>query len=241
MTDAALKTTQQQSEAGQLVILFELDLTSLGGTILRFTSTARESAAIVFDGDTYVPINVEADGFDTDADGSFPTPTLRLSNVEFTVQAIVYGFNDLIGGQLTRIRTFRRFLDDGVDPDPTARFPDDVYLIDKKTQQNKIVVEWELKASLDHEDKFLPGRQILKNSCSQIYRIWAGSAFDYTDATCPYGITVPGTNYFDTANNVEAAPADDHCGKRLSSCKVRFGENAILPFRGFPGVQKLSA
>ena len=28
----------------------------------------------------------------------------------------------------------------------------------------------------------------------------------------------------------------DVCGKRLSSCEVRFGDNVDLPFGGFPGV-----
>lgn len=237
MTDPNLKTTQQQAEAGRLVILFELDLTSLGGSVFRFTSTANETTAIVFDGNTYVPINVEADGFEASSDGAFPTPTLRVSNVEFTLQALIYGFNDLIGGRLIRIRTFRKFLDDGLDPDPTARFPDDIYIVDRKTDQNKISISWELKSSLDHADQKLPGRQILKNNCSQIYRIWTGSIFDYTNATCPY----TGSNYFDISNNVETLPENDRCGKRLSSCKVRFGENAILPFAGFPGVKKISA
>ncbi len=237
MTDTGLKTTQQQSEAGQVVFLYQLDVTPLGGTVLYFTSTAFESSAVIFDSQVYAPINVEADGFDIDSDGSFPTPTLRVSNVEFTFQSLLYGFNDLIGAEFTRIRTFRKFLDGGSDPDPTARFPDDVYIVNRKTQQNKIAIEWELKSSIDHEDKFIPGRQILKNSCSQIYRIWTGSVFDYTDATCPY----TGSSYFDISNITQSLPANDQCGKRLSSCRLRFGENAVLPFGGFPGVRKISA
>ena len=31
-------------------------------------------------------------------------------------------------------------------------------------------------------------------------------------------------------------PANDRCGKRLASCKLRFGAYAELPFGGFPGV-----
>jgi phage-related protein len=31
-------------------------------------------------------------------------------------------------------------------------------------------------------------------------------------------------------------PLDDVCGKRLSSCKARFGENAELPFGSFPSL-----
>jgi phage-related protein len=26
----------------------------------------------------------------------------------------------------------------------------------------------------------------------------------------------------------------DQCGKRLDSCKLRFGEGAVLPYGGFP-------
>lgn len=236
MTDTALKQTQQQAEAGQIVVLFELDLTALGGSLLRFTSTARESAAILWDGNSYVPINVEANGFEWNSDGAFPTPTLRISNVEFATQSAIKSYNDLVGGKLTRIRTFRRFLDDGVDPDTTAKFPDDIYFVDKKTAHNKIFVEWELKSAMDHEDKFLPGRQILRDSCSHIYRVWTGSVFDYTKATCPY----VGGSYWDAGNNVEALPENDQCGKRLSSCRLRFGTNGVLPTRAFPGVMRIS-
>lgn len=35
-------------------------------------------------------------------------------------------------------------------------------------------------------------------------------------------------------------PLDDVCGKRLNSCKVRFGENAQLPFGSFPGIGTLT-
>ena len=37
-------------------------------------------------------------------------------------------------------------------------------------------------------------------------------------------------------NTGTASPLDDVCGKRLSSCKIRFGNTADLPFGSFPGV-----
>lgn len=307
MTDTELQTTKQQAEFGQIVVLFELDLTALGGSVLRFTSSANGTTSIVFDGNTYVPIPVEADGFKKDSDGAFPVPKLRISNVTFATQSAIQGFNDLVGGKLTRIRTARKFLDDGIDPDPTAKFPDDVYFVDRKTAHNKVFVEWELKTAMDHEDKFLPGRQILRDSCSHIYRTWNGSEFDNTNATCPYtdfqssdievlagdiyqlpaghgrvydvgqtiivsGFTLGGNNgtktvltfiedqitvneslsieaaggevnigsYFDISGNVELLPENDHCGKKLSSCRLRFTQNGVLPTRAFPGVQRVS-
>ena len=42
------------------------------------------------------------------------------------------------------------------------------------------------------------------------------------------------SNYFDKNNNSVSSLADDVCGKRLTSCKARFGENAQLPFGAFP-------
>ena len=114
MSDTLLKQTQQETQPGKLVILFILDLTDLGGSILRFTSTANGATSIVFDGNTYVPIEVEATGFDWNSEGAFPQPTLKISNVEFSTRAAVQGFGDLVGGKLTRIRTFRKFLDDSL-------------------------------------------------------------------------------------------------------------------------------
>jgi len=160
MPDPGLKETQQKAALGRLVELFEIDLTPFGGPIFRFTSTANESTAIVFGGNIYLPINVEAEGFEWSGIGAFPTPVLRISNVEFATRIAVATFNDLLGAELIRLRTFRRFLDDGTDPDVDSRFPDEVYIIEQKKNQNKVFIEWELKASVEHTDKKLPGRQV---------------------------------------------------------------------------------
>ena len=234
MTDTGLKQAQQQLEFGQIVVLYELDLTSLGGSIIYFTPNAYESTVVVWNGNNYNPLNIEAEGFEWSGSSAFPTPTLRISNALFAVRAFISSFQDLVGGTLRRIRTLAKHLDGGSDPDITARFPDEYYTIDRKTQQNKIIVEWELKAAVDHFGQKLPGRQVLRDSCSQIYRVWTGAAFDYSSATCPYN----GSTSYDNDNNIVAGSLDV-CGKRLSNCRIRFGEFASLPFRGFPGVAKL--
>lgn len=46
---------------------------------------------------------------------------------------------------------------------------------------------------------------------------------------------VPG-KFFDENDNEVFTAAEDKCGHRLSSCKLRFGENAELPYGGFPGI-----
>lgn len=224
---------------GQLVILFELDPTAIyaGSTILRFTSTAYGNEAVEFGGFTYSPIEIEATGFETASDGPAATPTLKISNVSQLASAAVIGFSDLLGAKLTRIRTFKDFLDNGPTPDPSARFADDIFFVERKTTQNKLFIEWELSSKMDQEGKMLPGRQILKDTCFRTYRVWNPQtlAFDYTDATCPY----VGSAYFDMLGNAVVDPSKDRANKKLQSCcEVRFGKNAVLPFQGFPGIQR---
>ena len=82
------------------------------------------------------------------------------------------------------------------------------------------MVEFELAASFDLEGVTLPRRQIVQNVCPWRYR---GSECGYT-----------GTAYLDANDQAVASSSLDVCGKRLSSCKARFGQNAELPFGGFP-------
>ena len=42
--------------------------------------------------------------------------------------------------------------------------------------------------------------------------------------------------YFDENDQGVSSQSFDVCGKRLSSCKVRFGQTAELPYGGFPGI-----
>lgn len=104
--------------------------------------------------------------------------------------------------------------------DPTAEFARDIYYIDRKGAENKDTVEFELSAALDMAGVFLPRRQIVQNYCPWTYR---GSECGYT-----------GTTYFDTNDNSVATAGLDVCGKRLTSCRARFGQYAELPYGGFP-------
>jgi lambda family phage minor tail protein L len=216
---------------GALVVLFELDTTPLGGVdILRFTSTAFASTVITWDGNDYTPVDVEANGFEFKS-GQLPQPSIRIVNVNNVVSSVIFEFADLVGAGFRRIRTYQQFLDGQPGADPTAKFPDDVFVIERKVTQNKVFVEWSLSAKMDQEGKYLPGRQVLREICTHTYR--RGSAigeFDYTGVTCPY-VADPS---YDEQGNLTIVP-NDRCGKRVFDCKRRFGENGILPGRFFPG------
>jgi lambda family phage minor tail protein L len=235
MTDT-IQSLSQQPEAGDLVQLFIVDLTNIGGTIYRFTPAPLDSHTVKLGGAEFFPVPVEADGFEWNGTGTLPTPTLKISNVENIVSSAIAEYGDLIGGVVTRIRTFKQFLDDGATPDPDALFPLDVYTIERKVAQNKTYVQWELSAAIDQEGVKLPKRQTLRDACTHRYRIFFASTgtFDYNKVTCPY----VGSSYFDKFGNATTIDKDS-CGKKLSDCKLRFGEGAVLPFTGCPGMARI--
>lgn len=225
----------QKLAPSSIIELFEIDAAVVGGTTYRFHSGRNSLIGnIVWQGNTYSAFPIEASGFEWSGKGQLPRPTLRVSNVLGTITALVLQFDDLTGVKVTRIRTLARYLDavnfpGGTNPtaDPTAEFARDIYYVDRKSIETRELVEFELSASLDLAGVALPRRQIVQNYCPWKYR---GAECGYT-----------GTSYFDTNDNPVANPAQDVCGKRLSSCRIRFGQYATLPYGGFPaaGLMKL--
>ena len=233
----SIESEVQNLHADNIVTLYELDTTVVGGVdIFRFTRKSRESAEIQFGGNTYTPIDIEATGFLWDGKGAFPRPKLKVSNVAGLVSAAIISQNDLIGSRLIRTRTFEQFLDDGSNPDPTAMFPQDIYVVEQKTNQNKVFVEWQLSSALDQTGRQLPGRQCLRDRCTHTYRIWnsVAGAFDYANASCPY----VGSVYYDENGVSVTGAVADTCGRRLTDCRLRFGQNGVLPTRAFPGIAR---
>lgn len=229
----------QNSAMGTRVELIDIDL---GDQIIRLVPTPlrrivdgkTEAISVRWRGNVYTPHPLETEGWEWNSQAAAPTPKLRIANVDLSGTALNLQYGDLIGKTLTRWVTFDRFLDDGIDPDPDAHFRQEIYKIDRKSGQNKLTVEYELASTLDQAGRLLPNRTVNKNQCPWRYRFWDGLEFDYTNATCPYA----GAQLYDFNGNPTSEPANDVCGKRLSDCKLRFG-NATLPFGGFPGVNRV--
>lgn len=217
-----------------IIELFELTLTAaLHGVseTYRFHAGANANAngQLVWNGNSYQQYPIEAEGFEYTGNGQLPRPKIRCSNILGTITTILVSLpNGLEGATVTRIRTLARYIDGanfpgGTNPygtpDPTAEFPREIYYIDRKTIENRDVVEFELAAAFDLAGVRAPKRQVIANICQWQYRRWTGSAFDYTGVECPY----IGTNYFTVDDVVASAASDDACSKRLDSCKLRFG------------------
>ena len=134
---------------------------------------------IIFDGQEYLPIPVESDGFDLLGDQRLPRPKVKVSNAGLYISSLLRKYNNLNGAKVVRKRTFLKFIDDANFPEntnpwgsanPDARMPDDKYFISRKTAENKLAVEFELVSSLELENIEIPARKISARYCSWIYR-----------------------------------------------------------------------
>lgn len=237
MTDAAIKIRIQKLVPGQLVELYTLDLTPIGeSTTYNFCNGTMDNGdAVEFNSVVYTPLPVETSGWELSGEGKLPRPRLSISNVTGVLQAAIVEYKDLVGCELTRRRTFYQFLDGGSTPDPTALFPIETYLLNKKTSSNKFMIEWEIISPIDTENIKIPKKQAL-SECSWTYRYYVDGAFVYTNIECPY----TGSNYFKDDGSVTANPAEDDCGRRLMDCKLRFGLVNALPFGGFPNIKRFT-
>lgn len=228
-TPESITSEIQKLEPSAVIELFVLDCTTLGGSIFRFhAGTNALKQNITWQGEVYTRFPIQASGFEISAQGSLPRPRLRASNALSVVTTLLLELDDLAGATVYRKRTLKKYLDavnfeGGVnaDADPDAHFVDDKFYIDRKIAENRDLVEFELSSALDLAGVQVPRRQVISNLCAWAYR---GGECGYTD-----------TRYFladDTSTENEEL---DVCGKRLTSCKVRFGSGTDLPFGGFPG------
>ena len=251
---------QLQALAPTAVIdLFEIKLTAdvngVDDTLRYHAGKNGLISDIIFDGKTYPAAPVEVDGFEFTVKGTLPRPTLKVANVNGAISALLALYNPL-KARVRRIRTFAKFLDvanfnqvqsvqteddntvttEGGDTfvyqtfndtaDPDAKMVETWY-IDRVSSENLQFVEFELVAKLDLTNLQLPRRTITE------FCQW-----EYRKRECPY----KRDQYFNINDQPVSSEAQDICGKRLSSCRLRFPKGAsdrndALPFGGFPGAR----
>ena len=144
-------------------------------TTYRFHAgtSLKDNGEIIWQGNAYTRFPVQAEGFQY-GKGQLPRPTLTFSNALGTISAILLLVNqtttgnDLTGATVKRIRTQAKFIDaanfpSNVNPygtpDNTAEFPQEIYIIDRKSAENRTVVSFELAAVFDMAGVRAPKRQ----------------------------------------------------------------------------------
>ena len=175
----------QSINPSAIIELFTLQLSNtLHGatTVYRFHagSNLNANGKIIWAGNEYLRFPIQATGFAFQK-GQLPRPRIIISNATGLISAILLSVNetttgnDLTGATVTRIRTLAKFIDaanfaDGNNPtaDNTAEFPQEIYSIDRKSTENREIVEFELAAPTDLAGVRIPGRQCTRSDFPSI-------------------------------------------------------------------------
>ncbi len=184
MSQAKVNLEAALSTPSALIELWELDGSTIGlGSVYHFCSaTSAQFQPIVFNGTTYTPLPMKADGFVYNGQGTLPKPRVTLSNINGFVSSFLLQYQQLVGATLTRRRVLARFLDainfapaggqipPWVTPDPTAAYPDEDFVINRKVVENNQIVQFELASPLDVNGVKLPKRVVMAGSCDSKFR-----------------------------------------------------------------------
>lgn len=158
----------------------------------RFCPMINNSNPVIWQGVSYQPLPIKMEGFDSSSDGKLPRPMLSMANPEGIFSKISHSNQDFSNCQVTRKRTYARFLDDenfqnknlnekGKNPfgaaDPNSHLLDDVYFINKKVSENKQVIQFELVSALEFEGSWVPARIVMADYCNWTYRCSIGCGY----------------------------------------------------------------
>lgn len=124
----------------------------------------------------YAALPIQMDGLQTSSAGEIARPSLTVANHDLTFTQLNKAYANLIGAKVKRIRTLVKFLNasnfiaGNPSADPNAKFPDDIYIIDRMSEEIPGQVTYELAPAWDVEGVQLPRRQIIANICPWTYK-----------------------------------------------------------------------
>ena len=159
-------------------------------TVYRFHAGANLNSfgEVIFQSNSYQRVAVQTQGFEKRSTGVLTRPTITFSNLGGIVQNPATGItrtmsdflaivnevtphNDLIDAKLTRKMPLASALDNanfssGTNPfgTPSAdRLRDEIFVIDRKAVENRQVVQFELTAAHDLENRLIPQRTVTRD------------------------------------------------------------------------------
>lgn len=184
-----------------LIVLFDIDLTKVGGGITYFSPHFNERGEpVTWRGQRYTPYPIAAEGFSVAGDAPASRPTLTVSNILGWVTGAVAEYDGVIGCKVTRRRVLSRHLDavnfasgQNPDHDPLAEIIDR-WTINRLTALNSRAATFELASPAETDNAVLPARPVL-------------------------AVVSP----------------------TLQELRQKYGKTAVLPYRGFPSVNRRGA
>lgn len=233
MRDLTPEQTKEITKLEQDVLLelFDIDFTKFGGEVYHFCNQINElGQPVVWQGVTYLPYPITADGFELKNTGASNRPNITLSNLYGLVTAVVEDYQGGVGAVVTRRQVYAQHLDainfanGNPNADPNQQLVSR-YVIERYSSLNSQSATFELAVPSETDGVILPRRIIVANTCNWEYR---GDGCGYT-----------GHAVADEFDQPTDDPEKDKCSKCLQGCRARFGRKAVLPFGGFVGVDKL--
>ncbi|QCD70101.1 phage minor tail protein L [Escherichia coli] len=114
MQDIRQETLNECTRAEQSasVVLWEIDLTEVGGERYFFCNEQNEKGEpVTWQGRQYQAYPIQGSGFELNGKGTSTRPTLTVSNLHGMVTGMVEDMQSLVGGTVVRRKVYARFLD----------------------------------------------------------------------------------------------------------------------------------
>jgi lambda family phage minor tail protein L len=158
-------------EPGTLVELFQLDLTMFeGGDRLYFHNDTVVGGIITFQGIDYSAWEMSVEGFEGNTSGQLPRPKVNVGNIGAAITALCRQYDDLRGAQFTRLRTLERYLDGQPGADPTQIMGLEIWVVDRKANEDWQQCSFELSSANDVQGVTLPRGRMNATICATEYR-----------------------------------------------------------------------
>lgn len=229
----AFKLDLAKLEQNALIELFEVDLRGLkdndgmNGELYRFyAGTNEKSQSIVWQGKTFEPFAVKADGFEMSGNGPSNRPTLTLGNINGFITALCNRFDQCLGGIVRRRLVYMHYLDavnftnGNKKADPTQEALS-LFVIEQVATHKRDVISFTLALPMETDNAYISCRTIT-TICSWLYR----------GVECGYN----GAAVADEKDQPTNDPKKDKCSGLVSGCALR---NNVVNFGGFPSIDKL--
>ena len=114
MTQSPPNAQTFKTQLPEVVDLFTLDITVLlpagsgDQAIYRFCNwTQVNGNDVVYDGNTYTALPLQASGFELNTSGQLERPSITFANVGLAITGLTNTYEDLVGASVSRIRTRR--------------------------------------------------------------------------------------------------------------------------------------
>ncbi len=223
---------RQKLKPDTLVAL--LTITKTDGTIIRLTNSVRDpGTSVTFGSNTFSARRFSLGRSQVKASGTLPRPTLSIDNTDnFMLTQVGQNLDGLNRAEVQYREVYAGNLVGGSDPDPSQISVENNYQVRQVKRLDGHEAQLTLQVPMDAEQVQF-GRQCLRSTCARTYRVPdPNNNGQFFQGTCPY----VGTNYFTKDGTSSTNYLEDDCGQRLSDCRARFGQNAVLPIQLFNAI-----